>query len=385
MREIIATTLSVALLLAVACSSRSTTHADLATDQTSTSDGTVEADLPLDQSLGDSPLDTTALDASVPSDDLTSEGDLGDTLPATVESICTQLAQATCAAIPTCCQGITLRYATVEACVSGFEAECLTRSTKEAAALQSGSAVVDLEKLEQCVALTAQAANACHLVSNLEQKTICAGIFVAVAGPGEVCPGDISGMWCAAGKGVCFPEPSGTSCKLWSGDQVACSNGPCSPELLCITSSDSQTPSVCDAPRETNEPCVADVHCASGLACFDNVCQPGLNQGVSCKSSFKCGSGLTCDPADEVCAPRLGLDAACVSPTQCESGLSCYGVQIGQVCGPGEPGDGKDDSSLPTLFEPCTDLCQLGLRCQIGPIPGRCIPDLCNALAPPPT
>ena len=209
----------------------------------------------------------------------------------------------------------------------------------------------------------------------------CPRVVTDVAAIGEPCASGLGGLRCAGGAGVCFPEPTGTSCKAFGGEGSPCSAAPCGPGLLCMTSPDPAAP-VCDAPRAIGEPCTADVHCAAGLACFAESCAPGLGEGESCTGPSECGAGLTCDPADESCAPGAAAGETCYTPSHCAEGLGCAGLGVGLVCVPSGPDDGLDDPSLPGFLEPCDGACQTGLACQEGPVPGLCVQALCASMFP---
>ncbi|MCB9730839.1 MAG: hypothetical protein H6746_20375 [Deltaproteobacteria bacterium] len=300
------------------------------------------------------------------------DADLGAT---TAAQVCAQVAEALCEPASVCCASTP--GGSGDACRASVRGQCEDAATAEETALAAGQAFVSQPALTECLAAYEAAGGECRVVDSATQSGVCRSIFQDAAKAGEPCESGVGDLRCAGGEGICFPEPTGTTCRLYAAPGQACAEAPCPPWLLCLPASGGL---VCDAPRDVGGACTADVHCAPGLRCQDGLCAPGIAQGEACKKSFDCAEALVCDPLTERCAPGVASGGECLSLVQCADGLACVGLDVGMVCVPAGPDQGSDAPGLPGFLEPCTGECATGFACAEGPVAGRCEPSLCGAL-----
>ncbi|MBX3245623.1 MAG: hypothetical protein KF901_00425 [Myxococcales bacterium] len=287
--------------------------------------------------------------------------------------VCARLGAAICGGVDACCAEVPLPFDDGAACAAAAAERCREAGTTELAALASGTARVDEAALEACATAWATGADVCRVPSMEVQAMACRGVFVAAAEVGGACAEGLGGLRCAGGEGLCFPEPTGVSCRAWATPGQACAEAPCPPWLHCMPGDGGL---VCDARREIGGRCEAPIHCREGLRCDGGRCAAGLPTGERCRS-FECGDGLVCDPVEERCLPGAMAGERCFTPLHCADGLACVGLETGLVCVPGEPGDGDDAPGLPGFLEPCSDRCARGFVCAEGPVPGRCAANVC--------
>lgn len=298
----------------------------------------------------------------------------------TMAELCQRQAAIVCGPVVGCCKGVAPTAADLTTCKAALEKICLKQGSKQAQALKLGQAVIDAQRLAACEAAGKAASKACRVATEPAEIETCSGVILSVAKVGGQCATGLSGGRCAGGKGICFAEPTGTPCKAWAQQGALCSTAPCAPGLICMQDPVPTKQAICDKPRAAGKPCVADRHCAAGLACFNKTCATALAKGAACKdSSGKCQPGLMCDPLTSTCAPQRSKGGACYIGSHCAKGLACTDVTTGLVCIPGSPSDGGDQPGLPTLGQKCTTLCTKGLKCTTGPVPGSCLPSLCVA------
>jgi hypothetical protein len=324
-----------------------------------------------------SPPDAALADGRIVSDGRS----VSDLEVTSLSEICDRQAELLCAPVVTCCQDIAPAAADVNGCKAALLRVCLSQGEEQAEALEQGTARINVQGLVACETLGKAAVESCRLPTEPDEIETCSNTILSVAEVGQTCASQLSGGRCAAGEGICFAEPTGFPCKAWAEQGTLCSVAPCAPGLICMHDPDPSKKAICDKPRGTGEVCVADRHCATGLACFDNECATALAQGADCKDSgSKCLPELMCDLLTSTCAPRLAENESCYLASQCKDGLSCTEVTTGLVCIPGSPSDGSDEAGVPTLGQKCTTLCAKGLKCADGPVPGACIPSLCFAV-----
>lgn len=302
-----------------------------------------------------------------------SHGDAGGDASAPPTDVCARLGAAICSGVDACCDDVPLPYEDGAACAAAATEQCREAGTTELAAVAAGTASVDVAALDACAAAWAQGAEMCRVPSMDAQAMACRGVFVATAEVGEACADELGGLRCAAGEGLCFPEPTGVGCRAWATPGQACAEAPCPPWLQCMPGEGGL---VCDARRDVGGRCDAPIHCRDGLRCDGGTCAAGLPSGERCRT-FECAAGLVCDPLEERCLPGTEEGETCLTPLQCAAGLACIGLDMGLVCVPGEPDDGEDTPGLPGFLEPCTDRCARGFTCAEGPLPGRCAPAVC--------
>lgn len=301
----------------------------------------------------------------------------------TIAELCARQAALVCANVVSCCGSVLPAAADLVACKQGVSSACIKGGTKEEAAITAGTAEIDPGGLAACEAVAAAAGQACRLGTSPTELETCSNVVFAKAPVGQDCAAGLGGARCAAGAGICFAEPTGVPCKAWGKAGEPCSQAPCGPGLLCILGVQPSDPALCSAPRKQGEPCPADAYCAAGLSCESKLCAPAGDVGAACGGKpSKCLPQLTCDPFSETCIPRRPVGGPCYLGGHCQLGLACHGVgAMGQVCLPGTPQDGSDTPGLPKGGEPCTGLCAKGLECREGPLPGKCVPALCAAVA----
>jgi len=301
--------------------------------------------------------------------------DAGETAPAdlTGEAACARLGAAICAGVDACCDAVELPFRDGADCAAEAAAACVAMGASELAAVATGAAAVDGEALVACELAWEAAAGSCRVPEAALQARHCRGVFVAAAPPGGACPDELGGLPCAGGDGLCFPEPSGVTCRTWAAAGQPCATAPCPPWRHCVPGDGGL---VCDAPRDIGGRCGAPVHCRPGLRCEQGVCAAGRAGGEGCRP-FECGAGLVCDPFEERCGEGAREGDACISPLHCAEGLACVGLSIGLVCVPGEAEDGGDEAGLPGFLEPCDGECAQGLVCAEGPLAGRCAGEVC--------
>lgn len=306
--------------------------------------------------------------------------DGGDTT-VTGEAVCAGLAEAMCGALATCGCG---DAGAVAACEAAIEAECLSAGAAELAAVAARTMTVSASGLAVCLEAHREAGRRCDTVVSdpFANARVCGTLFTDVAAVGEACASGLGGASCAAGAGLCFPEPTGTTCRRFAEPGESCADAPCPAWRLCLPAEEGGG-LVCGEPREVGGRCEADVHCRPELRCDGGRCVAGLAAGEPCRRAFDCGAGLTCDPFEERCAVGTASGESCLTQTQCASGLTCLGLSVGRVCVPGDPQSGSDEPGLPGLFEPCVDRCASGLECAEGPLAGECAPAVCGFLVAP--
>ncbi|MEZ4266422.1 MAG: hypothetical protein R3F39_08590 [Myxococcota bacterium] len=298
-----------------------------------------------------------------------------DAITPSPDELCDLLAAAVCGPAAACC---TPAAGTDETeCRTAFATECRTAGASEIAAVKSGTAFMSAADLGLCLDAYADAGRACRALTASARLGACRNIFQDPASPGTPCQSGLADLRCAGGGGLCFPEPTGTTCRLYGTAGQPCAEAICPPWMHCITTGGAL---ICDAPRDVGGACDADVHCKDGLRCLNQTCAPGIPAGDPCDKSFDCAAGLVCDPLSQQCAPGAVADAPCLSALQCADGLSCQGLTTGKVCIPGEETDGSDAPGLPGFLEPCEDHCAKTFVCGEGPVAGKCAPTLCAAL-----
>jgi hypothetical protein len=222
---------------------------------------------------------------------------------------------------------------------------------------------------------------------------------------------------CAAGafcRTVCTPR--GTPGALCRSDAecvetASCFQGSCRTQgamgATCLRSSDCSGALDCDDELRTcraftsaltGQPCSSTRPCQSSLErCRNSVINRdgGVGSagicgvpavGDACAGSFACGSGQYCDPSG-VCL-AAGASTPCSFDSQCRDSDFCSNstrrctprVATGQPCTSwtscavlnerclGQPTDGGAGrcGPLPTLGQPCSDVCVLPLACQNG-------------------
>ena len=301
----------------------------------------------------------------------------------TMAELCARQAALICANVVSCCASVLPVAADLAACKQGVSAACVKGGKKEEAAIAAGTAEIDPLGLAACEVVGAAAGQACRLGTSAAELETCSNVVFAKAQVGQDCAAGLGGARCAAGAGICFAEPTGVPCKAWGKAGELCSKAPCAPGLLCILGVQPSDPAFCSAPRKQGEACPADAYCAAGLSCESKVCALAGDVGAACGGKpSKCLPQLTCGPFSETCIPRRPVGGPCYLSGHCELGLACHGVgTMGQVCLPGTPQDGSDAPGLPQDGELCTGLCAKGFVCKEGPLPGKCVPALCAAVA----
>lgn len=324
-------------------------------------------------------LADTGVDSST---DLDSAPDAGsdtdtDAVIPSPDELCDLVAAAVCGPAALCCTDPA--RPDEGACRAALSAQCRAAGAAEISAVNAGTAFISAADLGRCLDAYAEAGDSCRTLAAEARLGACRAIFQDPAPSGAVCESAVADLRCAGGEGLCFPEPKGTTCRIYATPGQPCAEAICPPWMHCISSGGAL---VCDAPRDLGGACEADVHCRDGLRCLNEVCAPGIPAGHTCDKSFDCAAGLVCDPLSQQCAPGAVADAPCLSPLQCAGGLSCQGLTTGKVCIPGAETDGADTPGLPGFLEPCEDLCAKALVCGEGPVAGKCTPTLCAALPP---
>lgn len=299
-----------------------------------------------------------------------------------VADTCERVAEAVCAPIFTCCMAEAVDFEDEAACRAALSEACVTQSGREVAGLGRGEVVRREAEVTACVAAISEAGAQCTSYNTSAATSPCRGMFVSAANLGQACGEELGGMACAEDQGVCFPEPTGTTCKAYAAQGVACAVAPCAPGLLCMSGTRDPLDRVCDLPRGLGASCRAPVECEAELTCEAGACVARRSAGEACEKSVECAPGLFCEPMEETCRATLGDGEACYTPSTCADGLSCVGMRVAPICWPGDPDDGEDDPSLPGAFEPCEGTCRKGLSCMPGPLPGACAPSVCAAAAP---
>lgn len=363
--------LALALCSLIGCSAAEDEPAPDTTDTADTANTADTADTP----------DAADTADDVAPDTIDGAPDGGDAV-VTGEAVCAGLAEAMCGALAPCGCG---DGGAVAACEAAVEAECLRAGAAELAAVAARTMTVSASGLAACLEAHREAGRRCDTVVSdpLANARVCGTLFTDVAAVGEVCASGLGGASCAAGAGVCFPEPTGTTCRRFAEPGTPCAAAPCPAWRLCMPADEGGDGLVCGEPRDVGGRCEADVHCRAELRCDGGRCVAGLTAGEPCRRAFDCGAGLTCDPFEERCAVGTASGEACLTATQCASGLTCLGLSVGLVCVPGDAQAGSDEPGLPGLFEPCIDRCARGLECAEGPLAGECAPAVCGYLVAP--
>lgn len=324
--------------------------------------------------------DVVAVDGAVADADAAFDVEVDSSADAAVASpdeVCEEIAAAICAPAAACCAAPT---APIESpCRAALVEECRAAGASEISAAQSGKAFISAADLGRCLDAYTAAGQACRTLPAEARLGACRSLFQDPAVVGAVCESGLADLRCAGGSGVCFPEPTGTTCRVYATAGQACAEAICPPWMHCISTGGTL---VCDAPRGIDGACEADVHCRDGLRCLNQVCAPGIPAGEACEKSFDCAAELVCDPLEQKCGPPSPQGAACLSALQCADGLTCDGLTIGKVCIPGAETDGSDTPGLPGFLEPCVDQCAKALICGEGPLAGKCTPTICQLLPP---
>lgn len=348
-------------------------HADADIAADAAADSTADADLAPD-SGPDSALDAAFDSVPDSATDAASDADT-DALTPTPEELCDRIAAAVCGPAAACCGGPA--RADEDACRASLATECDAAGAAEISAVKSGTAFISAADLGRCFDAYAEAGQACRTLPVAARLGACRDVFQDPATAGAPCKSGLADLRCAGGIGTCFPEPTGTTCRVYATAGQPCADAICPPWMHCIPTGGAL---VCDAPRDVNGVCEADVHCKDGLRCLNQKCAPGIAAGDDCQKSFDCAAGLVCDPLSQQCAPGAAADTPCLSALQCADGLACEGLTTGKVCIPGDEADGSGAPGLPGFLEPCEDLCATGLVCGEGPVAGKCTPTICAVL-----
>ena len=108
-------------------------------------------------------------------------------------------------------------------------------------------------------------------------------------GGGEPCASGVGGLRCAAGAGVCFPEPTKTTCKIYAEAGTPCAEAPCQPGHHCITD-----------PNGRNQNLAAMFNRIAMVYHYKGVCTMAFD-GICPAATLECG--IPGDPT--------GIDHAC--------------------------------------------------------------------------
>ncbi len=304
----------------------------------------------VDDKTGD-PVEMSSGDASTTDEEPTGGADSGDPAAAIAEI---------CAAGSACdCESPT--YASVEACVAGWE--------MEEAVLAGVAAELGLQYEPGCLAVTAK----------------IYGLAGCEGGYPELPRG------CAwRCKSVYGSQGIGESCNEYDeGDD--CAQGlECSFEARCIPACDGQEGDGCEYPEQ----------CADGLYCRYGdtaVCAKPVVAGAACVyETDLCADGHYCHETDEVCAAYAGSGAACDEASECAPGLYCdldvlrcaAEPEAGDVCG--DRLECVDEAYCVIGFDGVEDMCKaftpVGAACEDDSpwcVEGSdCVDNVCTAWQP---
>ncbi|TNE49400.1 MAG: hypothetical protein EP343_12035 [Deltaproteobacteria bacterium] len=270
-----------------------------------------------------------------------------------VLQVCASIARSTCPAFFACCSSYKLKYSSVEDCIQQLTTSCDTLAyKKERQALADGKVALSQEQLGLCLKALEETKSSCLLVSTIVTKRSCEGIFQDPAKVGENCNSELGGLHCGGNTGVCFPEPTGFSCKKWSPAGTACAEGPCEPGLFCDVSS--STAGVCKALSSEGQPCRAPAHCQEGLACLNEVCSKPLDGGKACDNVRQCKAGFACSLSQKLCVPTKKPGESCEFALHCGPDHVCLGLAATTVCQKGK----SEGETCAQHFE-----CAVGLQC----------------------
>lgn len=237
----------------------------------------------------------------------------------------------------------------------------------------------------QCVGVTCQPKDACHLAGTCSRAT--GSCDAPLAPSGTQCPGgtcdqgvcrlDYGGACtadadCQSGlcvDGVCCDTACAGPCDACSVAAGAAVDGTCGLVAAGHAGSPACAPYVCSGQSaQCPSACTSSAQCASGFVCLAGVCRPALPNGSACGHDADCASGFcvdgvccdgrcdgacaacavaagaaadgTCGPTpagsvgEPVCAPYLCDGAAQTCPTSCTSDAQCAAglVCVGGVC-----------------------------------------------------
>ncbi|HAA55382.1 MAG TPA: hypothetical protein DCE42_11535 [Myxococcales bacterium] len=294
------------------------------------------------------------------------------TAPLTIDAICDRIAQTTCTVLFKCCQTYGLKYASEAACQTNLQQSCQSAYEREKKALAAGHMIIDKSQLARCIQATKDAGAQCHVIPSALSQDACQGIIQDKASGGEECKSQLGGVHCANNKGVCFAEPTGFPCKIWSPQGQACSKAPCAPGLFCDPQD--PVPALCRAPADKGEACRVPAHCKEGLACLNKLCSDPLDEGKACDNVFQCKEGFACDISQTKCVATQKLGESCSFPLHCGRKEACQSLTTGLICQ-----KAKQQGEACTQSKECIDdhgcisgscqpLPQTGQTCQ--PTPG---------------
>lgn len=306
----------------------------------------------------------------------------------TVAAACAQLSVSLCTPLGTCCDVATLRYVDSADCQKRVAADCVAASVDVADAVSDGLAVVDLPRLQACLAALDAAGHSCLAVDGPGMKAACWPVFRDRAARGAVCKSGVVGMRCGDGVDICvFGDGTGgraLRCQAAPGIGASCSVSECAAGLRCVGPTTAKT---CQPPGDLTADCEGDADCTAGLRCHGGSCTSPVANGGACGATEPCGALSTCLAG--VCDAAKDKGASCADDDDCLDGLFCAEALAG-VCGglgpagapckghasclPGLACDPKLNSCVarPPIGSSCVaGACQGGAGCDHGPGSGR--------------
>lgn len=152
----------------------------------------------------------------------------------------------------------------------------------------------------------------------------CSAKCVANAGEGGECPdwlgrGCQKGLVCSARQVCVTPKASAEACESSNECQSnLCDEGRCAEQLGYLA-------------QKVDEPCLRTFHCAPGLYCAQDTCQPKKQVGEACQFvNEPCASEGFCfsESGDGygVCVERVPIGGACETNIECTTTLCADGV-----------------------------------------------------------